>query len=190
VNRNFQSVGRILLVIFFAAGALISIVVMLALVFPGTDLESIWRLKPEARTHFQTIGRGASAALMAIVATGCGFAAIGLARNREWGRRLAIGILIINLIGDSLDAFIHARRKDFDRFANWWTNDSFSRQDKAIGTMKPWRLQIYLPAHCNCTTTSISAVCGNMSSGVTESMVNFPCSSFKSRASVAGLQDT
>ena len=68
---------------------------------------------------------------MAIVATGCGFAAIGLARNREWGRRLAIGILIINLIGDSLDAFIHARRKDFDRFANWWTNDSFSRQDKS-----------------------------------------------------------
>jgi hypothetical protein len=104
VNQNFQSVGRILLVVFFAAGALISVVVMLALVFPGTDLESIWRLKPEARTQFQTIGRGASAALMAIVASGCGFAALGLARNREWGPRLAIGILIINLIGDSLNA--------------------------------------------------------------------------------------
>jgi hypothetical protein len=76
--------------------------------FPGTDLESIWRLKPEARTQFQTIGRGASAALMTIVATGCGFAAVGLARNREWGRRLAIGILIINLIGDLLNAlFMH-----------------------------------------------------------------------------------
>jgi hypothetical protein len=104
VNQNFQPVGRILLVVFFAAGALISVVVMLALVFPGTDLESIWRLKPEARTQFQTIGRGASAALMAIVATGCGFVALGLARNREWGRRLAIGILIINLIADSLNA--------------------------------------------------------------------------------------
>ena len=104
MNRNFHSVGRILLVVFFTAGALISVVVMLALVFPGTDLESIWRLKPEARTQFQTIGRGASAALMAIVATGCGFVALGLARNREWGRRLAIGILIINLIADSLNA--------------------------------------------------------------------------------------
>ena len=104
MNQNFQPVGRILLVVFFAAGALISVVVMLALVFPGTDLESIWRLKPEARTQFQTIGRGASAALMAIVATGCGFVALGLARNREWGRRLAIGILIINLIADSLNA--------------------------------------------------------------------------------------
>jgi hypothetical protein len=104
MKQNFRSVGRILLVIFFASGALISLVVMLALVFPGNDLESVWRLKPEARTQFQTIGRGASAQLMAIVATGCGFAAVGLARNTEWGRRLAIGILTINLIGDSLHA--------------------------------------------------------------------------------------
>jgi hypothetical protein len=105
MRQNFRTVGRILLVIFFAAGALISLVVMLALVFPGSDLESMWRLKPEAQTQFQTIGRGASAALMAIVATGCGFAAVGLARNTEWGRRLAIGILTINLVGDSLNAF-------------------------------------------------------------------------------------
>ena len=104
MKQNFRSVGRILLVFFFAFGALISLVVMLALVFPGSDLESRWRLKREAQTQFQTIGRGASAALMAIVATGCGFAAVGLARNTEWGRRLAIGILTINLIGDSLDA--------------------------------------------------------------------------------------
>jgi hypothetical protein len=104
MKQNFRTVGRILLVIFFAAGALISLVVMLALVFPGSDLESMWRLKPEVQTQFQTIGRGASAALMAIVATGCGFAAVGLARNTEWGRRLAIGILTINLIGDSLNA--------------------------------------------------------------------------------------
>jgi hypothetical protein len=81
---------------------------MLALVFPGTDLESVWRLKPEAQTQFLTIGRGASAALMATVATGCGFAAVGLARNSEWGHRIAIGILTINLIGDSLNAlFMH-----------------------------------------------------------------------------------
>ena len=67
-------------------------------------MESVWRLKPEAQTQFQTISRGASAALIAIVATGCGFAAVGLARNKEWRRRLAIGILSINLIGDSLNA--------------------------------------------------------------------------------------
>ena len=42
------------------------------------------------------------------------------------------------------ECFFHARRKDFDRVANWWTNDPFSRQDKAIGTMEQWWRQIFL----------------------------------------------
>ncbi len=43
---------------------------------------------------------------MAVVGVACGLSAIGLARNAEWGRRLAIGILTINLIGDSLNALL------------------------------------------------------------------------------------
>jgi hypothetical protein len=105
MKQNFRSVGRMLLVIFFAAGALISFVVMLALAFPSSYLESIWRLKPEAQTQFQAIGRSASVALMAVVAAACGLAAVGLAKNAEWGRRVAIAVLTINLIGDSLNAF-------------------------------------------------------------------------------------
>lgn len=95
-----------LLVIFFAAGALICLVTMLALAFPGSLLESIWRLKPEARMQFQEIGRVASIALMSVVGAACGLAAVGLARNAEWGCRLAIGILTVNLIGDSLNAWL------------------------------------------------------------------------------------
>ena len=101
-----SSVGRVLLVIFFATGAFISLVVMLALAFPDSYLESIWRLKPEAQSQFQTIGTGVSVALMALVAAACALAAVGLARNAEWGRRLAIAVLIINLIGDSLNALL------------------------------------------------------------------------------------
>ena len=104
MKQNFRSVGRMLLVIFFAAGALISFVVMLALAFPSSYLESIWWLKPEAQSQFQTIGRAVSVGLMAVVAVACGLAAVGLANSAEWGRRLAIGILTINLIGDSLHA--------------------------------------------------------------------------------------
>jgi hypothetical protein len=104
LNQKFRSVGRILIVIFFAAGALISLVVLLALVFPGSDLEWIWRLKPEAQMRFQAIGRGVSVTLMAAVAATCVLAAVGLARNTEWGHRLAISVLLINLIGDSLNA--------------------------------------------------------------------------------------
>jgi hypothetical protein len=96
----------VLLAIFFAAGALVCLVTMLALVFPGSFLKSIWQLKPEARVQFLEIGRGASIALMAVVGVACGSAAIGLARNTEWGRRLAIAVLAVNLIGDSLNALL------------------------------------------------------------------------------------
>jgi hypothetical protein len=94
-----------LLVIFFAAGAVICFVTMLALAFPGGILEPIWRLKPDARLEFQRMG-DTSVALMAIVGAACGLAAVGLARNAEWGRWLAIGVLAVNLIGDSLNALL------------------------------------------------------------------------------------
>jgi hypothetical protein len=94
-----------LLVIFFAAGALICLVTMLALAFPGGFLEPIWRLKPEARVEFQKIG-GWSVALMGVAGAACGLAAVGLAKNAEWGRRLAIGVLTVNLVGDSLNALL------------------------------------------------------------------------------------
>ena len=94
-----------MLVIFFAAGALICLVTMLALAFPGGLLDPIWRLKPEARMEFQKMG-SASVALMAVVGAACGLAAAGLTRNAEWGRRLAIGVLAVNLVGDSLNALL------------------------------------------------------------------------------------
>jgi hypothetical protein len=49
------------------------------------------------------MGSGASIALMTLVGAACGLAAIGLARNAEWGRRVAIGGPAVNLIGDLLN---------------------------------------------------------------------------------------
>jgi hypothetical protein len=80
--------------------------VVLTLAFPGGFLDSIWRLKPEAQTQFQKIGGGASILLMTLVGAACGLAAIGLARKAQWGRRLAIGVLTVNLIGDSFNAWL------------------------------------------------------------------------------------
>lgn len=105
MNQNRRLVGTTLLVIFFAAGALICLVTMLALAFPGGFLEPVWRMKPEARVEFERIG-SASIALMAVVGAACGLAAVGLAKNAEWGRRLAIGVLAVNLVGDSLNALL------------------------------------------------------------------------------------
>jgi hypothetical protein len=95
-----------LLVIFFAGGALICLLIALALAFPGGSMDLIWRLKPEARAQFQQIGSGASIALMIVVGAACGLSAIGLGRNADWGRRLAIAVLVVNLVGDSLNALL------------------------------------------------------------------------------------
>ncbi len=101
-----RSIGRVLLAIFFAAGALICLVTMLALAFPGSFLESIWQLKPEARVQFEEIGRGVSIVLMAAIGIACSLAAVGLAQAAKWGRWLAIGILTANLVGDSVNALL------------------------------------------------------------------------------------
>jgi len=103
VNVRRHPIGIILLVIFFTAGALICCIVMLALAFPGSFLESIWRLRPDARLEFEQFGDW-SIALMAAVGAACGVAAFGLARGAEWGRQLAIGVLTVNLVGDTFNA--------------------------------------------------------------------------------------
>ena len=84
---------------------MICLVTMFALAYPRGFLEPIWRLKPEARVEFQKIG-GASVVLMAVVGAACGLAAVGLAKNAEWGRRLAIAVLTVNLAGDLLNALL------------------------------------------------------------------------------------
>jgi hypothetical protein len=103
VEQKHLPLGIKLLVIFFAAGALICSLVMLALAFPGGMLEPMWRLRPDARGEFQDIGTWAIL-LMAAVGAACGLSAFGLARRAEWGRRLAIGVLTVNLVGDAFNA--------------------------------------------------------------------------------------
>jgi len=102
-NQGRLPAGIVLLVIFLAIGAVICVLVVLALSFPGGILEPIWRLRPEARTEFGEFGKW-SIALMATVGAACGLSAFGLARRAEWGRRLAIGVLTVNLIGDMFNA--------------------------------------------------------------------------------------
>ena len=103
VNQTRRPIGITLLVIFFAAGALICSLVMLALAFPGSFWEIIWRLRPQVRGEFEEFGTW-SIVVMAAVGAACGLAAFGLARGFEWGRRLAIGVLTVNLVGDMFNA--------------------------------------------------------------------------------------
>jgi hypothetical protein len=84
---------------FFAFGATMCALTVALLLFPGTALDSLWRLNPDAHAAFHTIGTGAVALTLA-VGIACGFAAIGLWRGAFWGRQIAIFILVVNVIGD------------------------------------------------------------------------------------------
>jgi len=97
--------GVVALGVFFAFGAVVSLVAAIALVFPGSPLEPMWRLNPDARQGFVTIGAWAIL-LMVVVSMACAASAIGLWVRAGWGRRLALGVLTVNLVGDLLGALI------------------------------------------------------------------------------------
>jgi hypothetical protein len=89
--------------IFFAAGAAICFISVVALLWPHSFLHSIWRLNPRALSAFQTIGIWAIV-LLTTVSMCCSFAAVGLWKGKMWGFRIAVAMLVTNLIGDIYNA--------------------------------------------------------------------------------------
>jgi len=65
----------------------------------------MWRLNPNARTALQGMGYWA-AVFMLVVAGACALAAWGLRSLARWGHRLALLLLVVNLIGDTTSAII------------------------------------------------------------------------------------
>jgi hypothetical protein len=90
---------------FFAFGAMMCLLTIVLLVFPGTKLDSLWNLNPDARVAFQLLGSW-SVLLMLAVGTGCALTAISLCYGKLWGIRLALAILFINIIGDLVNVVI------------------------------------------------------------------------------------
>ena len=93
-----------MLAIFFGFGASMCLLTIVLLLFPGSALDSLWRLNPDAHGAFQLLGK-ISILVMAIVGAACASAAVGLAKNRRWGVNLALTILAVNLVGDLINAF-------------------------------------------------------------------------------------
>jgi len=82
------------------------------LVFPGSPLDVVWRLKPTAQSELTGL-RLFTIPLMSLVAIACASAAIGMAKCAEWGRRVAIAVLVVNLIGDCSNAVLRADWRTF-----------------------------------------------------------------------------
>src|SRR5215468_7373772 len=102
--------GITLLCCFFAFGALASGLTVLMLLLPGSPLDTLWRLNPQAREGFLRIGHSAIL-LMLVVCAACVMTAFGLWYRRRWGYWTAICILCINMLSDTVNAFLmHDRR--------------------------------------------------------------------------------
>lgn len=90
---------------FFAFGVSMCVLAIALLLFPGTALDGVWRLNPDAHAAFQSLGNW-SITIMLVVGTACCLAAIGLWRGALWGTRMAIVILVVNMIGDLSNALL------------------------------------------------------------------------------------
>ena len=100
-----KSRGHPWLAMFFAFGTMMCVVMLALLLFPGTALDTSWRLNPDARPAFESLGSW-SVVIMVVVGAACLVAAIGLWRRAFWGTRLALAILSINIVGDLINALL------------------------------------------------------------------------------------
>jgi hypothetical protein len=91
------------LALFFAFGTTMCALTLVLLVFPGSRLDLLWRINPQARTALGSLGVWA-VLLMVCVGTACAAAAVGLFRGAPWGRTVAILVLACNLVGDVANA--------------------------------------------------------------------------------------
>jgi hypothetical protein len=90
---------------FFAFGALMAGATAGALALPQSPLRHLWRLNPPAHAALLALGPWA-VVLMAAVSGACGAAAVGLWTRTEWGRRTAVALLSVNLVGDAATAAV------------------------------------------------------------------------------------
>jgi hypothetical protein len=102
--RNLP-VGVVGLVGLFVLGVCASGSSLLALLFPSSALRHVWRLNPEAQYALLSLGP-AGVGLMLAVCVACSLAAFGLLRRDWWGHRVAVGILAVNVIGDTVNAVL------------------------------------------------------------------------------------
>jgi len=104
--------GVIALVLLFAVGTCASFISAVSLAFPGSFLEPIWDLNPNARAGFTRIG-AAAIVLMIAVCIACISTTVGLWLGRRWGYWLAVVMLVVNLCGDAVNVITGIEPKAF-----------------------------------------------------------------------------
>jgi hypothetical protein len=91
-------------------GTIASLISAVSLTFPGSFLEPIWHVNPQAREAFTRLG-GWAIALMSSLCAACLCAAIGLWPKRNWGYWLAVGMLGVNMAGSAVNVISATERR-------------------------------------------------------------------------------
>ena len=90
--------------VFLVFGATMAALAGITLLFPGSFLDPVWRINPEAGEQLRQLGRGIGIAFLGLGAAMVA-AAIGWTRRRFWGWALAVIIIASQVLGDLVNAF-------------------------------------------------------------------------------------
>lgn len=104
-QRGRRSPGLAALCGLFGFGAVAAGLAAVTLLVPGSRLEPIWRLNPAGHAVLSSLGLSA-VALMLGVASACALTAVGVWLRARWGHRLAVTMLVANLVGDTVAALL------------------------------------------------------------------------------------
>jgi len=85
--------------IFLFLGAVTASVSAIPLLWPGTFLERLWTLNPKAYKELAPLG-SAVGILFLLLGAILGVVGVGWFRRRQWGWRLAVGIIATQVLGD------------------------------------------------------------------------------------------
>jgi len=104
MRRNVGNFGLTAMAVFLVFGATMATLAGITLLFPGSFLDPVWRLNPEAGSQLRQLGRGIGIAFLGLGAAMVA-AAIGWIRRRFWGWALAVIIIASQVLGDLVNAF-------------------------------------------------------------------------------------
>jgi hypothetical protein len=110
LSRPNRPAGVTALSGFFAIGSIMALLAAASLLLPGSQLEALWRVNPRGRAALGGLG-GWGALLMAMVSAACILACVGLWKGARWGYPWAVGLLVVNLLGDLLNGWLGSDRR-------------------------------------------------------------------------------
>jgi hypothetical protein len=96
--------------VFLFFGATMATLAAVTLLWRGTVLDRIWTLNPAAYRELAPLGRGVGI-LFLVLAIALAAAFFGWSKRRLWGWRLAVAIVITQILGD----VINCLRGDWSR---------------------------------------------------------------------------